>query len=88
MPAVVRSQTRYSMIQSFRRWSEKILIEAAQEDLYRKYPGTAVKPMRRSTLRRAVRAFFKTGFRLTPLPIRRWIMHRMLVRKGQDWSPA
>jgi len=32
--------------------------------------------------------FFKTGFRLTPLPVRRWLMHRLLVRKGQDWSPA
>lgn len=88
MPAVIRSQTRYSVIQSFRAWSERILIEAAQEELYRKYPGTAVRPVRRSTLRRAIRIFFKTGFRLTPLPVRRRLMHRILVRKGQDWSPA
>jgi hypothetical protein len=87
MPAVIRSQTRYSIIQSFRAWSEKILIEAAQEDLYRKYPGTAIKPLRRSTLHRAIRVFFKTGFRLTPLPVRRRFMRLMLVRKGQDWSP-
>jgi len=64
MPAVIRSQTKYSVIQSFRAWSERILIEAAQEDLYRKYPGTAVRPRRRSTLRRAIRLFFKSGFRL------------------------
>lgn len=88
MPAVIRSQTRYSVIQSFRAWSEKILIEAAQEDMYRKYPGTGVRPRRRSTLRRAIRIFFKTGFRLCPAPIRRWLMHLILVRKGQDWSPA
>jgi hypothetical protein len=88
MPAVIRSQTKYSVIQSFRAWSERILIEAAQEDLYRKYPGTAVRPLRRSTLRRAIRLFFKSGFRLTPPPTRRWLMHRLLVRKGQDWNPA
>jgi hypothetical protein len=87
MPAVIRTQTRYSIIQSFRAWSEKILIEAAQEDLYRKYPGTAIKPLRRSTLRRAIRVFFKTGFRLTPLSVRSRFMRLMLVRKGQDWSP-
>ena len=88
MPAVIRSQTKYSLIQSFRAWSEKILIEAAQEDLYRKYPGTSARPRRRSTLRRSIRIFFRTGFRLTPPPLRRWIMKRLLVRKGQDWSPA
>ena len=88
MPAVIRSQTKYSVIQSFRAWSERILIEAAQEDLYNKYPGTSVRPLRRSTLRRAIRLFFKTGFRLTPAPVRGWIMHRLLVRKGQDWNPA
>ncbi len=88
MPAVIRSQTKYSLVQSFRAWSERILIEAAQEDLYRMYPGTAARPLRRGTRRSAVRFVFKTGFRVVPLPVRRRIMAMMLIRKGQGWDPA
>jgi len=88
MPAVIRSQTKYSLVQSFRAWSERILIDAAQEELHRKYPGTSVRPLRRGALRSLLRFLFKTSFRLTPLPIRRRAMRAMLVRKGQDWDPA
>ncbi len=88
MPAVIKRETKYSPIQAFRRWSERTLIDAAQEDLYRKYPGTAVRPRRRGPASRAVRIVFTTGFRLTPAPIRRRIMKTMLVRPGQDWDPA
>ena len=88
MPALIRSQTRYSRLQTFRAWSERTLIEAAQEDLYRKYPGTAARPRRRGPLRTALRILFTTGFRLTPAFIRRRAMRLMLVRKGQDWDPA
>jgi hypothetical protein len=88
MPAVIHSETKYSIVQSFRAWSERTLIEAAQEDLHRKYPGTSVQPRRHGAFQSAVRILFKTGFRLTPLPIRRWAMRFLLVRKGQDWDPA
>ena len=88
MPAVIRKETKYSLVQSFRAWSERILIEAAQEDLHRKYPGTSVRPLRPGARRTAMRVLFKTGFRLTPQPIRRRVMRRLLVRKGQDWDPA
>lgn len=88
MPAVIRSQTKYSPVQSFRAWSERVLIEAAQEDLHRKYLGTSVQPRRHGAFQSAVRALFKTVFRLMPLPIRRWAMRFLLVRKGQDWDPA
>ncbi len=88
MPAVIRSQTKYSLLQRFRAWSERMLIEAAQEDMYRKYPGTAARPMRRGTLRRAIQILFKTAFGIVPVPIRDRIMHLMLVRKGQDWTRA
>ena len=87
MPAVIRNQTRYTPIQRFRAWSERTLIDAAQEDLYRKYPGTAARPRRRGSLRTAIRIMFTTGFRLTPASIRRRAMRLMLVRKGQDWDP-
>jgi hypothetical protein len=88
MPAVIRSQTKFSIIQRFRVWSEKILTEAAQEDLYRAYPGTGVKPRHGGKVRGVVRFVFKTGFRVTPRPIRQRLMSWMLVRKGQDWDPA
>ncbi|MDO8483777.1 MAG: hypothetical protein Q7S35_02390 [Candidatus Limnocylindrales bacterium] len=88
MPAVIKHETKYSPIQAFRRWSERILIDAAQEDLYRKYPGAAVHPRRRGRVRVAARLVFTTGFRLTPAPIRRRLMRAMLVRRGQDWDPA
>ena len=88
MPAVIRSETKYSILQRFRAWSERILIDAAQEDLHRKYPGASGRPLRGSPLRSAMRLLFKTGFRLTPSPIRRRAMRFLLVRKGQDWDPA
>lgn len=88
MPAVIRHETKYGPIQAFRRWSERILIDAAQEELYRKYPGAATRPRRRGALRTAVRLVFATGFRLTPAAIRRRLMRTMLVRRGQDWDPA
>jgi len=88
MPAVIRKQTKYSPLQSFRAWSERILIEAAQLELHAKYPGTGPQPLRRGRVRSAIRIMFTTGFRVTPRPLRNWIMHRLLVRKGQDWDPA
>jgi hypothetical protein len=88
MPAVIRKQTKYSAVQSFRAWSERILIDAAQEELHRAYPGTSGAPRRASLPRSLVRSLFKTGFRLTPLRIRRRVMSVMLIRKGQDWDPA
>lgn len=88
MPAVIRKQTKYSAIQSFRAWSERILIDAAQEELHRMYPGTSVGPRRAGPVRSLLRSLFKTGFRITPLPVRRRVMSAMLVRKGQDWDPA
>jgi hypothetical protein len=88
MPTVIKHETRYSPIQAFRRWSERILIDAAQEDLYRKYPGAAVRPRRRGLPRTAVRFVFTTGFRLTPASIRRRLMRALLVRRGQDWDSA
>lgn len=88
MPAVIRKQTRYSPLQAFRVWSERILIEAAQDELQRKYPTTAPRPLRRGRLRSVLRVGFRTAFRLVPKPLRNRIMRTMLIRKGQDWSPA
>jgi hypothetical protein len=88
MPVVIKHETKYSSIQAFRRWSERMLIDAAQEDLYRTYPDAAVRPRPRGPVRSAVRFVFATGFRLTPAAIRRRVMRAILVRRGQDWDPA
>ncbi len=88
MPAVIRKQTRFSLLQTFRVWSERILIEAAQDELHAKYPKHAARPLRRGRLRSVLRVGFKVAFRLVPTPIRNRIMRWMLIRKGQDWSPA
>ena len=88
MPAVIRNQTRYSPVQRFRAWSERILIDAAQEDLHRAYPGISVRPRHGGAGRKVVRTVFKTGFRLTPRPIRSRLMAFLLIGKGQDWNPA
>ncbi len=88
MPAVIRKQTRYSPLQTFRAWSERILIEAAQDAIQRKYPDAAVRPLRRGRVRSFLRAGFALAFGLVPAPLRNRIMRWMLVRKGQDWSPA
>lgn len=88
MPAVIRSQTKFSLVQKFRVWSEKILTEAAQEDLFRAYPGTGTRPRAGSPARRIVRFVFTRGFRVTPRPIRQRLMAWMLIRKGQRWNSA
>ena len=88
MPAVIRRQTRYSPLQKFRAWSERILIEAAQDDVQRKYPQAGVRPLRRGRVRSILRTGFKVSFRLVPRFIRDPLMRIMLVRKGQDWSPS
>jgi len=88
MPAVIRKQTKFSLLQRFRAWSERILIEAAQDEVYNKYPQAGVKPLRRGAFRSFLRTGFKIGFRIVPAPIRNRMMRVMLVRKGQDWSPA
>jgi hypothetical protein len=89
MPAVMREETKYSLLQKFRRHSERALVEVAQEELYRKYPGTALAaPVKRSPAVRLVRWGFKTGFRLFPRPLRDRVMRIVLVRKGQGWDPA
>lgn len=88
MPVVIREQTKFSTIQKFRAWSERQLVDAAQEDLYRKYPGTGARPRNRGAFRTAVRIMFRTAFRLAPGGLRRRIMCLMLFRKGQDWNPA
>jgi hypothetical protein len=88
MPAVIRSQTRYSPVQRFRAWSERTLIDAAQEDLHRAYPGVSIRPRHGGVVRRVVRVGFRTGFRVTPRPIRTRVMAVLLIGKGQDWDPA
>jgi hypothetical protein len=88
MPAVIREETPYSFIQKFRRLSERALVEVAQEELYRKYPEAAVRPLKRQWWVRIVRWGFKTGYRMVPVPLRSRIMSIMLIRKGQDWDPA
>lgn len=88
MPVVATKAPRLTPRQRFRAWSEKMLIEAAQLELARKYPGTAAPPLRRGALHGAVRTFFVTGFRLTPAPLRRWLVRRLLVRPEQRWSSA
>ena len=88
MPAVIRNETKYSLVQSFRRWSERTLVEAAQEDMYRAYPGTGSRPRHGGPIKKVVRFVFKTGFRVVPRPLRSRIMSVMLIRKGQDWDPA
>jgi hypothetical protein len=88
MPAVIRNETKYSLIQSFRRWSERTLVEAAQADMYRAYPGAGRKPRHGGPVKAVVRFVFKTGFRVVPRPLRSRIMNVMLIRKGQDWDPA
>jgi hypothetical protein len=88
MPAVIRRQTRYSLLQRFRVWSERILIEAAQDEVQRKYPQAGARPLRRGRLRSILRTGFKVSFRLVPAAIRNRLMRAMLVRKGQDWNPA
>jgi hypothetical protein len=88
MPAVIREQTKFSPMQKFRQHSERALTEVAQAELYRKYPGTAAKPLNRNPVIMLVRWGFKTGYRIVPVPIRSVMMKIMLVRKGQDWDPA
>ena len=55
MPAVIREETPYSFIQKFRRLSERALVEVAQEELYRKYPESAVRPLKRQWWVRIIR---------------------------------
>jgi len=88
MPAVIRNETKYSLVQKFRRWSERTLVEAAQQDMYRAYPDTGLKPRHGGPVKSVVRFGFKTGFRVVPRPIRSRIMKIMLIRRGQDWDPA
>lgn len=88
MPVVTRKAPPASPLQRFRAWSEKMLIEAAQLDLARKYPGTTVAPIRRGPLHAVVRTVFVTGYRLTPAPLRRWLLRRLLIRREQRWSSA
>ena len=88
MPAVIRNETKYSLVQKFRRWSERTLVEAAQQDMYRAYPDTGLKPRHGGPVKSVGRFGFKTGFRIVPRPIRSRIMKIMLIRRGQDWDPA
>jgi hypothetical protein len=88
MPVVIREETPYSLLQTFRKHSERALVEVAQEELYHKYPEAAVRPLKRQWWVRTVRWGFKTGFRIVPVPIRSKIMGILLIRKGQDWDPA
>jgi len=88
MPAVIRDETPYNFIQRFRKLSERALIEVAQDEMYRKYPDTAVPPIKRQWWVRIVRWGFKTGYRMVPPRLRSRIMSIMLIRKGQGWDPA
>lgn len=88
MPAVIREETSYSLLQRFRKYSERALVEVAQEEMARKYADVAIPPVKRQWWVRIVRWGFKTGYRMVPAPLRSRIMSIMLIRKGQGWDPA
>lgn len=87
MPVTSRTKPKLSPLQRFRATTERMLIEAAQEDLYRKYPGTSAPPRPRGLGYRVLRTAFVTLFRLAPASLRRWGMRLLFLRREQRWSP-
>lgn len=89
MPITTRKTTPPSLLQQFRAFNERLMMDAAQEDMWRKYPDACARPPRPiGLLRPLLRAVFVPLFRLTPYGVRRWLMQLIFVRPPQRWAPA
>jgi len=86
MPITTRKAASPSLLQKFRMLTESLLMEVAQEAILQNYPGTGVRPARKSGfIYTLLRIFFLPGFKLTPWPIRRKMMSLFFVHQEQQW---
>ena len=86
MPIITREPAPPTWLQKFRSITEGYLLQVAQREMLRNYPGTGVSPApKQGFIYRLLPIFFLPGFRLTPWPIRRWLLSRLFVRAPQKW---
>lgn len=86
MPILRHQPPPPTPLQQFRVLTEELLMQVAQEEMLRQYPGTGRPPARKSGLIYSLlRLFFLPGFRLTPWPVRHRLMGLFFVHAPQQW---
>lgn len=86
MPITTKNPAPPSLMQRFRSLTEGYLLQVAQKEMLRRYPGTGVAPApRKGFVYRLLPIFFLPGFRLTPWPIKRRLLSLFFVHPRQQW---
>lgn len=86
MPITTHKAAPPTRLQTFRAITESYLLQVAQREMVEAYQ-TGVAPVpKRGWIYRVLPWLFLPGFRLTPWPIRRWLLTRFFVHAPQRWS--
>lgn len=85
MPIATRKAAPATRLQTFRAITEGYLLQVAQREMVEMY-GIGVPPVpKHGWIYRVLLWAFLPGFRLTPWPIRRWLLTRFFVHAPQRW---
>jgi hypothetical protein len=78
-----------SLMQRFRALTERVLLEAAQDEMRRTYAEFCAEPARDGGILKIVlKGVFVPVYRWVPWRIRQVFMQRLLMKPVQRWAPV
>ena len=86
MPITTRDPARPTRLQKFRAITEGYLLQVAQQETMRASLGAdALHAPKKGLIYKLLPIVFLPGFRLTPWPLRRWLLTKLFVHRAQQW---